>query len=257
LACVVTFRGDDGAALGRILTLSDISEVRRLATEKARFIRTMVHEFRSPMGAVKSLIEVAVDKSLGDQVDAYLPMLERAEKRIDGMVELIGDLLSLSRLDAQQDAPPAELVDVAPLAADVVEMRREFMSARSISAEIALEAGLPPVLIAADDLRTVLTNLVGNAVKYNRDGGRVTVTGRLDGEWVRLDVADTGIGMRPENLEHVFDEFFREKRKETRDLEGNGLGLAIVKRLVERAGGRLEVRSSDGEGSTFSVLLPA
>ena len=257
MASVVTFRGDDGAALGRILTLSDISEVRRLATEKARFIRTMVHEFRSPMGAVKSLIEVAVDKSLGDQVDAYLPMLERAEKRIDGMVELIGDLLSLSRLDAQQDAPPAELVDVAPLAADVVEMRREFMSARSISAEIALEAGLPPVLIAADDLRTVLTNLVGNAVKYNRDGGRVTVTGRLDGEWVRLDVADTGIGMRPENLEHVFDEFFREKRKETRDLEGNGLGLAIVKRLVERAGGRLEVRSSDGEGSTFSVLLPA
>jgi len=73
---------------------------------------------------------------------------------------------------------------------------------------IALEAGLPPVLIAADDLRTVLTNLVGNAVKYNRDGGRVTVTGRLDGEWVRLDVADTGIGMRPENLEHVFDEFY-------------------------------------------------
>jgi two-component system, OmpR family, phosphate regulon sensor histidine kinase PhoR len=257
MASVVTFRGDDGAALGRILTLSDISEVRRLATEKARFIRTMVHEFRSPMGAVKSLIEVAVDKSLGDQVDAYLPMLERAEKRIDGMVELIGDLLSLSRLDAQQEAAPAELVEVAPLAEEVVGLQQERMAARGITAAIDMDAGLPPVLVAADDLRTVLTNLVGNAVKYNRDGGNVTLSGRLDGEWVRLQVADTGIGMRQENLEHVFDEFFREKRKETRDLDGNGLGLAIVKRLVERAGGRLEVSSREGEGSTFSLLLPA
>jgi two-component system phosphate regulon sensor histidine kinase PhoR len=257
MASVVTFRSDDGAALGRILTLSDISEVRRLATEKARFIRTMVHEFRSPMGAVKSLIEVALDKSLGDEVDAYLPMLERAERRIDGLVELIGDLLSLSRLDAQQDAAPAELVDVAPLAAEVVELQGERMTARGITASVTLADGLPPVLVAADDLRTVLTNLVGNAIKYNRDGGSVQVTGRLDDDWVRLEVSDTGIGMLPGSLEHVFDEFFREKRRETRDLVGNGLGLAIVKRLVERTGGRLEVRSSDGEGSTFSVLLPA
>ncbi len=90
----------------------------------------------------------------------------------------------------------------------------------------------------------MLSNLVGNAVKYNRDGGSVTVRGAVEDGWLRLDVADTGIGIREENLTRLWDEFYREKRDETRELEGNGLGLSIVKRLVERAGGRLEVASS-------------
>jgi len=89
MTSIVTFRGEDGVALGRILTLSDISQVRRLAMEKERFIRTMVHELKSPLGAVRSLIEVATDKSLGDDVDSYLPMLRRAENRIDNLVQLI------------------------------------------------------------------------------------------------------------------------------------------------------------------------
>ncbi len=103
----------------------------------------------------------------------------------------------------------------------------------------------------------ILTNLVGNAVKYNRDGGTVTVRARHEGEWVRIDVEDTGIGIAEENLDQVFSEFFREKRTETKGLEGSGLGLAIVKRLVERAGGQVRLVSEQGKGSTFSVLLPA
>ena len=152
-----------------------------------------------------------------------------------------------------------ELVAIAPF---VLDVQREAMAAREISAEFEQTADLPPVLIAADDLRLVVSNLVANAVKYNRDGGSVTLTaavakGAGDGDWLRFDVADTGLGIKQENLEHIFTEFFREKRPETRELAGNGLGLAIVKRLVERAGGRLEVSSVEGEGSTFSVLLPA
>jgi two-component system, OmpR family, sensor histidine kinase BaeS len=113
------------------------------------------------------------------------------------------------------------------------------------------------VSMQAEDLKTVLMNLVGNAIKYNRDRGRVTVEANRSGAWVSIQVRDTGLGMRPESLPHVFDEFFREKRKETRDIEGNGLGLAIVKRLVERAGGKVEVASTQGQGSTFTVRLPA
>jgi len=136
-------------------------------------------------------------------------------------------------------------------------VQREALAARGIVCSSELPADLPQVLIAADDLRLVVSNLVGNAVKYNRDGGTVTVTaGAADG-WVHLDVADTGFGIDPKNLDRIFTEFFREKRAETREIEGNGLGLAIVKRLVERAGGRLRVQSAAGEGSTFSVLLPA
>jgi signal transduction histidine kinase len=276
MASVVTFRGDDGTALGRILTLSDISEMRRMTMEKARFVRTMVHELRSPMGAVKSLIEVCLDKSLGDEIDLYLPMLERATSRIDGLTELIGDLLSLSRIDMERGVE-RELLDVAPVIEEAVELQRETMAARGITAAVEVAPDLPQALVNADDLRTILVNLTANAVKYNCDGGAVTVrafpqgaaaaqhgaaastgaTGADDAGWLRIDVRDTGIGIKADNLEHVFDEFFREKRRETREIEGNGLGLSIVRRLADRCGGRLEAASVEGEGSTFSLLLPA
>jgi signal transduction histidine kinase len=257
MASIVTFRDEAGEARGRILTLSDISAVRRLAMEKQRFIRTMVHELKSPLGSIKGLLEVVTDKSLGDELDAYLPMIDRADHRIDNLVELIRDLLTLARSEQAPEGDEPELVAIAPVLDEVVELARERGAQRGITVNAELAAGLPPALIRPDDLQLLLSNLVGNAVKYNRDGGTVTVRAAVDDGWLRLDVADTGIGIREENLARLWDEFFREKRAETRELEGNGLGLSIVKRLVERAGGRLEATSVEGEGSTISVVLPA
>jgi two-component system sensor histidine kinase VicK len=257
MASIVTFRDESGEARGRILTLSDISEVRRLAMEKQRFIRTMVHELKSPLGSIKGLLEVVADKSLGDDLDPYLPMIDRADHRIDNLVELIRDLLTLARSEQAPEGEEPELVPVAPVLDEIVDLARERGAQRGVTVATELSAGLPPALIRPDDLQLLLSNLVGNAVKYNRDGGTVTIRGAVDDGWLRLDVADTGIGIREENLARLWDEFFREKRAETRELEGNGLGLSIVKRLVERAGGRLEATSVEGEGSTFSVLLPA
>ena len=257
MASIVTFRDDGGEARGRIVTLSDISEVRRLAMEKQKFIRTMVHELKSPLGSIKGLLEVVTDKSLGEDLDPYIPMVARADHRIDNLVELIRDLLTLARSEQTPEGEEPELVPVAPVLDEVVELARERGVHRGVTVVTDLAADLPPALIRADDLQLVLSNLVGNAVKYNRDAGTVTVRGAVADGWLRLDVADTGIGIREENLARLWDEFFREKRAETRDLEGNGLGLSIVKRLVERAGGRLEATSVDGEGSVFSVLLPA
>lgn len=257
MTSIVTFRDEDGTALGRILTLSDISQIRKLAMEKERFIRTMVHELKAPLGAVRSLIEVATDQSLGNELDKYEPMLNRAQERIDGMVQLISDLLSLSRSEQAHTPEEPRLVEIEPAVNTVLGLQAEHLAARNITTQIEMESGLPPVLIAADDLDLILTNLIGNAVKYNRDQGSVTVRARHEGHWLRLDVDDTGIGIAEENLDQILSEFFREKRSETRHLEGSGLGLTIVKRLTERAGGRLEVVSTLGEGSTFSVLLPA
>ena len=256
MTSIVTFRAEDGAALGRILTLSDISQVRRLALEKERFIRTMVHELKSPLGAVRGIVEVAADKSLGDEIDAYLPMLHRAEERIDGLVRLISDLLSLSRSEQAEAAGEPELLTVESAVQRAFDAQMEQSAARGISTFSDIGADLPPVLLPSEDLEMILANLVGNAVKYNKNGGSVTVRARHEAEWVRIDVEDTGIGIAQDNLDRVLTEFFREKRRETHDLEGSGLGLAIVKRLTERAGGRLELVSQEGEGSTFSVFLP-
>ena len=252
------FHSDKGEVLGHILTISDISEIRRLAMEKSRFIRTMVHEFRSPLGAIKGILEVALDKSMGSNLESYLPLLDRAEKRLDGLVELIGNLLSISRIEMEgRPGAPVNPIAMAPVLAELGELYREQAQARNLTYDTEMEAGLPGVAIAAEDLRTILTNLIGNAVKYNRNGGSVRVrVCRLNGE-IRIDVADTGLGIGAQNLPHIFDEFFREKRAQTREIEGNGLGLAIVKRLIERSSGRVEVVSTEGVGSTFSVFLPA
>jgi two-component system phosphate regulon sensor histidine kinase PhoR len=243
--------------LGHILTISDISEIRRLALEKSRFIRTMIHEFRSPLGAIKGILEVALDRSLGASLDAYLPLLDRAEKRLDGLVELIGNLLSLSRIEMEErNRAGVKPIDPAPLLNEVGELYRERAKARNLLYDMTVEPDLPGVIVTAEDLRTMLTNLIGNAVKYNRDGGALRVrVSRVNGE-ARIDVADTGLGIRAQNLQHIFDEFFREKRSETREIEGNGLGLAIVRRLADRSSGRVEVASTEGTGSTFSLYLP-
>ena len=251
---VVTFHGADDAAMGRILTLADVTELRRMAMEKPRFIRTMVHEFRSPLGAIRSLIEVATEKSLGDKVDPYLPFLERADHRIDRLVELIGELLSLSRIDLERTASTSEVPsDVATAVALTVDLYRPKITARKIGAVVDVEANLPRAQIGEEDLKTVLGNLVGNAIKYGRDGGSLRVSAkRVDGK-IQVEVADSGIGIKSESLPRLFEEFFREKRDETRDIDGNGLGLAIVKRLVERSGGKLEAESTVGVGSVFRI----
>jgi signal transduction histidine kinase len=251
------FYDDEGAMLGRIVTAVDISSVRRMALEKARFTRTLVHELRAPLGALKSIVEVMRDRSLGNDLGPYLSFLDRADERIDGLGELISDLLSLSRIEhegapRQPDAP----ADTPTIVGEVVELWRDRALARSVRIEVDLAPELPPCTIPADDLRTLLTNLVGNAVKYNRASGSVTVRAGRSGEGLEIAVSDTGIGIEPGNLARLGEEFFREKRKETRGVEGNGLGLAIVRRLVERAGGRLAVRSRPGEGSEFRVIFP-
>jgi len=256
MASLCPFHSERGEVLGHILTVSDISEIRRLTLEKSRFIRTMIHEFRSPLGAIKGILEVVLDRSLGDNLEPYLPIVERAEKRLDALSELIGNLLSISQIELEGRKAVVHPTVLAPVLNEVMELHRGRAKARGIAYDIETEPGLS-ALVDAEDLRTILTNLVGNAVKYNRDRGLIRIrASRINGE-VRIDVADTGLGIRTENLPRLFEEFFREKRRETRDIEGNGLGLAIVKRLVDRSSGRLEVASTEGKGTTFFLYLPA
>jgi PAS domain S-box-containing protein len=251
---IATFRDEQGAARGSIVSLSDISEVRRLAVEKSRFLRTLVHELRSPLGAIRSMIEVVRDRSLGPDLNLYDDFLERADARIDRLVGLVGELLTLSRAD---EAGGAQSKKVFP--GEVLLEACKTYEEQAHRKDIRLEWEIPDndveIEFGADELRMVVGNLVGNAIKYNRAGGSVWAKMSRTEEWVHIEVKDTGLGMAPESLSRVFDEFFREKRLETRDVEGNGLGLSIVKRLVERHGGTIDVMSELGVGTTFLVRL--
>jgi two-component system phosphate regulon sensor histidine kinase PhoR len=251
------FESGAGEVLGRILTIADTTSVRHLAIERSRFVRTVVHEFRSPLGAIKSVLEVALDQSLGPDLASYRPLLGRASARVDGLSELIGELLSFSRIDLERaPALPPGGVAVAGVLAEVLDAHRERIAARALVPQVELAPELPRVALCENDLRTILSNLVGNAIKYGRDGGELGVVAGVEGAFVVLAVRDDGIGIGADHVGRIFEEFFRERRPETRDIEGNGLGLAIVRRLAERAGGSVEVASVEHRGSTFSVRVP-
>ena len=136
-----------------------------------------------------------------------------------------------------------------------MDLFREKLADQSMTVAVDLEPDLPRVRIGEEDLKAILTNLVGNAIKYGRASGHVQVRAARRGADVCVEVVDNGIGIKSENLPRLFEEFFREKRPETRDIDGNGLGLAIVKRLAERSGGSIDVQSTVGVGSAFSVRL--
>jgi len=178
----------------------------------------------------------------------------RSMLRLEGMRKLIMDLLDLTRIESGQKQRVLELVDVAAVAAQVLEAHQSLAAERKLTVRFA-PAGPLPLHADAGELEIIFNNLVSNAIKYNVDGGTVTVELGQDPESVSIAVSDTGIGMTGEEMGRLFGEFSRIKNEKTRNILGSGLGLSILRRLSALYGGTVKVQSSPGEGSTFTVLL--
>jgi len=242
-------------AAGRLLLAQ---QARRLAQEKrqVRFqlISVLAHELKAPLAAVEGYLRILRDRSAGDDSAVYDRMIERSLVRTEGMRKLIIDLLDMTRIESGQKRREFADLDVRDVARAAVETMLPEARARGIT--IALEAGAPvPLRADRGEIEIILNNLVSNAVKYNRDGGRVDVRLRRDADAVTLAVADTGIGMTAEEAGRLFGEFVRLKNEKTRDILGSGLGLSIVRKLATLYGGHASVESAPGVGSTFTVVL--
>ena len=174
--------------------------------------------------------------------------------RLEGMRKLIFDLLDLTRIESGQKQRTLEPVDVCAVAAQVLETHQVLADEGNVTLAPA-PAGPVTLLADAGELEIVFNNLVSNAIKYNKEGGSVTVAVADDPEQVTIAVSDTGIGMTQEEMGKLFGEFSRIKNEKTRNILGSGLGLSILRRLAALYGGAVKVQSSPGEGSTFTVTL--
>ena len=233
---------------------------RKLAEERRQirfeFLSVLAHELKSPLAAVEGNLRILQDRTLGERMVDYDPLLERSMVRLEGMSKLILDLLDLTQLESGQKKRALEPLDAAVAAAQVLEAHQSLAGQKQV--RLVLEAP-EPVLLDADpgELEIIFNNLVSNAIKYNRDGGAVTVqVGARDGV-VTFAVRDTGIGMTEEEMGRLFGEFSRIRNEKTRNILGSGLGLSILRRLAALYGGEVKVQSSPGEGSTFTVTLNA
>lgn len=232
---------------------------RQLAAERRRvrfeFLSVLAHELKAPLGAVEGYLQLLEEGVTDGDPATIRRIVGRSLARLAGMRKLIFDLLDLTRIESGEKARALGPVDVAAAAGAVVETFAPAAAARGIAVGVRA-AGDTVMTGDAGELEIMLNNLVSNAVKYNRDGGRVEIA--VDGTGtgaVTVAVADTGIGMSPEETARLFGEFVRIRNEQTRAIEGSGLGLSILRRLARLNGGDVTVTSRAGEGSTFTLTL--
>ena len=220
---------------------------------KDEFLFVAAHELRTPVTSIRWSLEGVADRKMNPDIKQAF---EDAMNSSRSLATLVEDLLNMARLDAKRIPFKKEYVDAAEVAGGVLKELEPLASKKGVSVELDVPEGLYGMALA-DTRRVgeVLTNLVGNAIKFNRENGAVAVRVRREGLRIRVDVSDTGPGIPPDEQKHLFEKFWRSKSQT--GVEGSGLGLFIAKRLVEGMNGDIAFESEPGKGTTFTVRLPA
>lgn len=220
-----------------------------------QFLSVLSHELKSPLNAIEGYLRMMQDKEAGENIADYEQMIDRSLHRIKGMRNLIMDLLDLTKIKWEKKEDKIKQVKLSDIAQNAIEAINPYAIQKDVQIELDDEQ---QVEMNADpgDIEILFNNLISNAVKYNNDGGKVTVCLKKEDRNLSIAVTDTGIGMTADEIESLFNEFYRVKKEQTKNISGSGLGLPIVKNIVDLYNGKIQVDSEVGKGSTFSVILP-
>lgn len=240
---------------GVMIVLHDLSELRRLENLRRELVANVSHELKTPLAAIKAYAETLRLGAVND-TEHNLVFVKRIEEQADRLHQLILDILQIARIEQGQETFEINPVELRPL----IEQTAQQFLGLATSKEIALRTEPPPNGAAAladeEGLRTILNNLVDNAVKYTPSGGQVTIRGIASDRQVIVEVQDTGIGIAEKDQARIFERFYRADKARSREVGGTGLGLSIVKHLAQSFGGSVSLQSVTGQGSTFRVELP-
>nr|WP_229715684.1 ATP-binding protein [Mangrovihabitans endophyticus] len=245
---------------------ADVTESHRLARVRRDFVANVSHELKTPIGALQLLAEALLDatelpdpepdEEQSEDLMAARRFAERIHHESARMGRLVNELLELTRLQGAEPLPTPEPVTVDWVIAEVIDRTRTTASAKNI--DVVYTGARGAVVYGSDtQVATAVTNLVENAIAYSGDDTTVSLTMRQDDDWIEIDVADQGIGIAPHEVDRIFERFYRADQARSRSTGGTGLGLAIVKHIATNHGGRVDVSSTLGGGSTFTLRLPA
>lgn len=238
---------------GALVLIQDLSEMRNLQTMRREFVGNVSHEMRTPLAAIKAIVETLQDGALEDR-EVARDFLDKVNTEVDKMTQMVNELLELSRIETGGVKLKMEQVDLNLLVQEVIARFNPQAERQQVALLTELSADLPLIQSDRNRIEQVIANLVHNAIKFTPSGGKATVRTGVEGESVVVSVSDTGIGISKEDLPHVFERFFKADR--SRSSSGTGLGLAIAKHTVQAHGGSIRVESEEGKGSTFSFSLP-
>jgi signal transduction histidine kinase/putative methionine-R-sulfoxide reductase with GAF domain len=240
---------------GTVYAFRDMTEERGLRDLQTEFVATISHELRTPLAAVYGAAMTLQQRGEDLDEDARKQLLGVVYDEASRLSRIIDDVLWASRLESGRLVFAIEECRPETIAQSVVKAAHVHLPP-ALSLELDADGPLPPIATDPDKVRQVLTNLLDNAVKYSPDGGRIRLTIRPNGRFVRFAVSDEGLGIPPPEQPRIFEKFYRLDPNQTRGVGGTGLGLYISRELVSRMNGRMWVESSEGEGSTFYVELP-
>jgi two-component system phosphate regulon sensor histidine kinase PhoR len=245
---------------GAWLILDDVSELHRLRRIRTEFIDNLSHELRTPLTTVSLLAETLAREAdaAGDAIPAKMrDRIGKIEVETGHLVQMVSELLDLSRIESGSTIQAVDLVDLGRIATESIERLRLFADRQGVTLRVDLAGGLAPIRGDAARLAQVYVNLLHNAVKFSPDGGDVTVTVHLEDGRVVCAVADHGVGIPRAAQARIFERFYKVDRARVRgETGGTGLGLAIARHVIEQHGGTIWVESVEGAGSTFRFALP-
>ncbi len=220
-----------------------------------QFLTVLSHELKAPLNAIEGYLRMMQEKQAGDNIDAYMEFIDRSLSRIQSMRNLIMDLLDLTHIESGKRQRTLREIDLTLVARSAIETMTPLAIQRDVS--LSLESTESVIMLAdSDDMEILFNNLISNAVKYNRPGGWVTCSISKSNEAIEIHVTDSGIGIEPDDIPKLFQEFTRIKNPLSKNVTGSGLGLSIVKRVADLYGATISVNSQPGVGSTFTIKFP-
>jgi len=246
--------GDNGQDLGYGITLRDVSREKELDRMKLQLLSTVSHELRTPLASIKGFTTSLLREDVRWDEKTQRDFLQIIDQESDRLAELIGNLLDMSRIDTGTLAMEKELIQIRTLLQEAIEATKPHTTKHTFVLDVPRR--IPTTMADPRRIRQVVHNLLGNAVKYSPDGGRVTIRASLGLKYLTVSVTDQGIGIPKRYHDRIFERFFQVDSASTRRVGGSGLGLAICKSIIEAHGGRIWVESEPEQGSTVSFTLP-
>jgi len=220
-----------------------------------QFLSVLSHELKSPINSIEGYLRMIKDKQIGDDINDYMEMIERSMERIKGMRSLISDLLDLTRIESGKKKRNLRNIDLVELANEVIDSFEPLAIQKNIKMSINADDS---IYLNADknEIEIVFNNLISNAIKYNKEDGKVKLSLSKKPNSIVIEVVDTGIGMSEEDTSLLFQDFVRIKNQKTKYVTGSGLGLSITKKMVTLYDGVIEVESTPDVGTKFTVRIP-
>lgn len=246
----------DKSLAGVVTVIKDITEFKRVESLKSQFVSMVAHELKAPIAATLGFINILTNKNMNISEEQKTDFLNRSTVRLNGLLNMVNDLLDISRLEMRTNVREIKELDVKEIVQDVLNLFQFEIEKKNLIVEFNIVEPLVKLNADQTEIQRLITNLVSNSIKYNRENGKIEINLSCSSNYIILKVRDSGIGLKEQEKNKLFSEFFRAKNEYTKNIHGTGLGLSLVKRIVDSYSGKIEVESEYGVGTEFQVYIP-